>query len=193
MFVKLEARRCLVVGAGEVAEGKIRGLLNAGASVQVIAPRAVLQIQKWAWEGTIGWSARAFQPHDLDGAFLVVAATSSPDVNAQVFKHAREKNVLCNSVDDPDHCDFYYPAVVNRGDLQIAISTNGRSPALAQRLRQELEEQFGPEYEAWVKELGEARDRLTAKRVPLGPRRKLLHQLASREAFVNRIKPGRTD
>ncbi len=188
MFLKLEGRRCLVVGAGAVAEGKIRGLLETGASVQVVGPEAVRQVQKWAWEGTIGWSPRGFQPHDLDGAFLVIAATSSPDLNAQVFNEARERKVLCNSVDDPEHCDFYYPAVVNRGDLQIAISTNGRSPALAQRLRQELEEQFGPEYEAWVKELGAARDQLTAKRVALEPRRKLLHELASREAFVNRNK-----
>ncbi len=189
MFIKLEGRRCLVIGAGTIAEGKIRGLLDAGASVQVVAPHAVLQIQKWAWEGTIGWNARGFQSHDLDGAFLVVTATSSPEVNAQVFKEAREKKVLCNSVDDPENCDFYYPAVVKRGDLQIAISTNGRSPALAQRLRQELEEQFGPEYEAWIKELGEARDQLTAKKVPLAPRRKLLHEIASREAFVSWNKP----
>jgi precorrin-2 dehydrogenase/sirohydrochlorin ferrochelatase len=195
MFLKLEGRRSLVVGAGAVAEGKIRSLLESGASVQVVAPRAVSQVQKWACEGTIGWNARCFQPHDLDGAFLVIAATSSPEVNAQVFNGAREKKVLCNSVDDPEHCDFYYPAVVNRGDLQIAISTNGRSPALAQRLRQELEEQFGPEYEAWVKELGEAREELTAQKVALEPRRKLLHQLASREAFVSRNKApqGRTN
>jgi precorrin-2 dehydrogenase/sirohydrochlorin ferrochelatase len=188
MFLKLEGRRCLVVGAGAVAEGKIRGLLESGASVQVVAPEAVLQIRKWAWEGTVGWSPRGFQSHDLEGAFLVITATSSPEVNAQVFSEARERKVLCNSVDDPEHCDFYYPAVVNRGDLQIAISTNGRSPALAQRLRQELEDQFGPEYEAWVRELGEARDHLIAKKLALEPRRKLLHELASREAFVNRNK-----
>jgi precorrin-2 dehydrogenase / sirohydrochlorin ferrochelatase len=188
MFLKLEGSRCLVVGAGRVAESKIRGLVEAGALVYVVAPQAVVQVQKWASEGVIGWEARGFESHDLDGAFLVVTATSSPELNAQVFAEAREKKVLCNSVDDPKHCDFYYPAVVNRGDLQIAISTNGRSPALAQRLRQELEEQFGPEYETWVKELGEARDELTAKQVALEPRRQLLHELASREAFVNRNK-----
>ena len=188
IFVKLEGRRCLVVGAGAVAEGKIRGLLDAGASVLVVAPEAVSQVQKWAWEGTISWRARVFQSHDLEGAFLVVTATASPDVNAQVFQEARQKNILCNSVDDPENCDFYYPAVVKRGDLQIAISTNGRSPALAQRLRQELEEQFGPEYEAWVKELGETRNQMIAQNVPLDPRRKMLHQIASYEAFLNRKK-----
>jgi len=188
MFVKLEGRQCLVVGAGAIAEGKIRGLLQAGAIVRVVAPRAVLQIQTWAKNNTIVWHTRAFHPQDLDGAFLVITATSSPEVNAEVFKRASEKKVLCNSVDDPDNCDFYYPAVVTRGDLQIAISTNGRSPALAQRLREELEEQFGPEYAAWVKELGKTRDHLTAQKVPLEPRRKFLHEIASAEAFANRKK-----
>jgi uroporphyrin-III C-methyltransferase / precorrin-2 dehydrogenase / sirohydrochlorin ferrochelatase len=191
MFLKLDGRRCLVVGAGKVAEGKIRSLLQAGASVRVVAPEAVLQVRKWALAGTIEWKARGFEPRDLDGVFLVIAATSSPVLNAQVFAEAGKKNVLCNSVDDPEHCDFYYPAVVNRGDLQIAISTNGRSPALAQRLRKELEEQFGPEYQTWVKELGEAREELTAKKVALEPRRKLLHELASREAFVSRNRASR--
>jgi len=186
IFLKLDGRRVLVVGAGTVAEGKIRGLLQAGASIQVVAPEAVFQVQKWAWEGVVGWKARGFQPSDLDQVSLVIAATSSCELNAQVFKEAQARKVLCNAVDDPENCDFYYPAVVRRGDLQIAISTNGRSPALAQRLRQELEEQFGPEYEEWVEELGRARDQLTVQKLDTEPRRKLLHQLASREAFVNR-------
>jgi len=186
IFLKLDGRRVLVVGAGTVAEGKIRGLLEAGASIQVVAPGAVFQIQKWASEGVVEWKARDFQPSDLDQVSLVIAATSFPEVNAQVFKEAQARKVLCNAVDDPENCDFYYPAVVRRGDLQIAISTNGRSPALAQRLRQELEEQFGPEYEEWVDELGRVRDQLTVQNLDTEPRRKLLHQLAGREAFVNR-------
>src|SRR5262245_41173512 len=141
IFLKLDGRRCLVVGAGKVAEGKIRGLLEARASVEVVAPEAVWRIQKWAWEGALGWKPHTFQPADLDQVSIVIAATSVPEVNAEVFRQARLRNVLCNSVDDPQNCDFYYPAVVNRGDLQIAISTNGRSPALAQRLRRELEVQ----------------------------------------------------
>src|SRR5262249_27467245 len=126
IFLKLDARRCLVVGAGKVAEVKIGGLLDAGASVEVVAPKAVWQIQKWAWEGALGWKARAFEPSDLDHVSIVIAATSIREVNAEVFKQARLRNVLCNAVDDPENCDFYYPAVVNRGDLQIAISTGGR-------------------------------------------------------------------
>jgi precorrin-2 dehydrogenase/sirohydrochlorin ferrochelatase len=186
IFLKLDGRRCLVVGAGTVAAGKIRGLLDAGASVGVVAPKAAFQIQKWASEGAISWAERAFEPRDLDRVSIVVAATSSPELNAEILREARLRNVLSNAVDDPENCDFYYPAVVKRGDLQIAISTAGRSPALAQRLRQELEEQFGPEYASWVAELGDAREQLTAAVVDREARKKLLHQLASREAFNRR-------
>jgi precorrin-2 dehydrogenase / sirohydrochlorin ferrochelatase len=186
IFLKLDGRRCLVVGAGNVAEGKIHGLLHARASVEVVAPEAIWQIQKWAWEGAIGWKARAFEPSDLDQVSIVIAATSIREVNAEVFQQARLRNVLCNAVDDPENCDFYYPAVVNRGDLQIAISTGGRSPALAQRLRRELEEQFGPEYESWLTELGKAREDLIAEIHDPEARKKLLHEIASREAFINR-------
>lgn len=195
IFLKLEGRRCLVVGAGSIAEGKIRGLLQAGASVEVVAPWAVPQIQEWFGQGILNWKPRNFEPNDLGDVFLVIAATPSREVNTQIFQEARLRNVLCNSVDDPENCDFYYGAVVRRGDLQIAISTNGRSPALAQRLRQELEEQFGPEYETWLQELGEARDQMFVAKLDVEARRKLLHELASREAFNNRsiVQNGRSN
>jgi siroheme synthase-like protein len=193
IFLKLEGKRCLVVGAGSVGEGKIQGLLDAGASIDVVAPSATAAVQKWAWEGVLSWKARKFDPTDLDGMLVVVAATSSPELNASIFKEARDRKVLCNAVDDPANCDFYYPAVVRRGDLQIAISTNGRSPALAQRLRRELEEQFGPEYETWVAELGQARDQLMAETMDGEARRKLLHELAGREALASRSASGREE
>jgi siroheme synthase-like protein len=195
IFLKLEGRRCLVVGAGSIAEGKIRGLLQAGASVEVVAPWAVSKIQEWFGEGILNWKPRTFEPSDLDEVSLVIAATPSRQVNTQIFQEARLRNVLCNSVDDPENCDFYYGAVVQRGDLQIAISTNGRSPALAQRLRQELEQQFGPEYETWLDELGAARDQMFAAKLDVEVRKKLLHELASREAFNNRniVQRGRSN
>lgn len=191
IFLKLEGRRCLVVGAGAVAEGKIRGLLDAGAFVRVVAPQAVPQIERWVSERKISWEQRKFEPRDFDQILLVVAATASPELNREIFREARLRNVLCNSVDDPENCDFYYPAVVRRGDLQIAISTSGRSPALAQRMKRELEEQFGPEYESWVEELGLARERLMAQNLDAEARRMLLHALASREAFEDRDAEGR--
>lgn len=193
MFLKLEGRRVLVVGAGCVAEAKIRGLLEARASLHVVAPEATEQVRYWAAAGALNWRVAKFEPFDLDGAFIVIAATSSHDLNTLIYQEAKARGALCNAVDDPENCDFYYPAVVKRGDLQIAISTNGRSPALAQRLRQELEDQFGPEYEEWIRELGEEREKLTVEKLEPGARREFLHKLASRESFANRVKRQRRD
>lgn len=183
MFLKLAGRRCLVVGAGAVAEAKIAGLLAAEATVRVVAPEATPQVQSWAAANQIKWLARQCEPGDLNDVFLVVAATDSPDLHQQIFAEARRRGVLCNVVDVPELCDFYYPAVTQRGALQIAVSTGGHSPALAQRLRRELEEQFGPEYEAWLQQLGEERERLFAASIDPEERKRLLHDLASSDAF----------
>jgi precorrin-2 dehydrogenase/sirohydrochlorin ferrochelatase len=183
MFMKLEGRSCLVVGAGTVGEPKISSLIEAGASVRVVALHATAAVAEWARTGAITWEARAFNSADLEGAFLVIAATNSRDLNAAIFREAGQRNILCNVVDDPGYCDFYYPAVVRRGDLQIAISTNGQSPALAQRIRRELEIQFGPEYGEWLEQLGQIRQQLFASNIDPEQRRRLLHELASREAF----------
>jgi len=181
MFLKLEGRSCLVVGAGTVAEGKISSLLLAGATVRVVAPQANAAVLESVRTGVIRWESREFSPLDLDdGAFLVIAATSSNEVNESVFREAQRRNVLCNVVDDPEHCDFYYPALVRRGDLQIAISTAGESPALAQRLRREFEMQFGPEYEGWVEQLGKTRRELFARDLDPEERRRMLHELAGK-------------
>ena len=183
IFLKLESRACLVVGAGIVAQGKIQGLIAERASVEVVAPEATAQIRQWAKAGVIAWNQRAFQPGDLEGKFLVVVATSSRDVNKRVFTEAHARGILCNAVDDPSNCDFYYPAVVRRGDLQIAISTAGQSPALAQRIRQELEKKFGPEYESWVVSLGKQREELAGTDLDADARKRILHELASRASF----------
>jgi precorrin-2 dehydrogenase / sirohydrochlorin ferrochelatase len=183
MFLKLTRRRCLVVGAGTVAEGKIASLLDAGARVRVVAPAATSTVSAWSRERRITLVRRKFDPADLDGVFLVIAATSSVAVHRKVFREARRRGVLCNAVDEPERCDFYYPAVVRRGQLQVAVSTGGQSPALAQRLRRELEVQFGPEYAAWVDELGRARAALLVRHIHPDLRRRLLHLQASRAAF----------
>ena len=140
IFLKLEGRTCLVVGAGPVGEGKIRSLLESGAQVRVVSPSATSQVRDWLESNRISWEPREFESADLEGIFLVVAATSSTEVNDTIFAEAQLRQVLCNVVDVPDRCDFYYPSVVRRGDLQIAISTAGDSPLLAQRLRKELEQ-----------------------------------------------------
>jgi precorrin-2 dehydrogenase/sirohydrochlorin ferrochelatase len=183
MFLKLAGRQCLVVGAGKVGEPKIGGLLDSGARIQVVAVEATGQVRDWAAAGKIDLELRAFESNDLDGKFLAIVATASKHLNQLVYREANGRGVLCNVVDVPEYCDFFYPAVVQRGDLQIAISTNGQSPSLAQKLRQQLEVQFGPGYAAWVEQLGETRRLILASDLDAETKSDLLHSLASREAF----------
>jgi precorrin-2 dehydrogenase/sirohydrochlorin ferrochelatase len=183
MFLKLENKRCLVVGAGKVGEPKIAGLLDTGARVSVIALEAAEAVHEWANAGKISLELRAFVPEDLDGAYVAVIATASSTLSEFIYREAQRRGVLCNAVDVPEFCDFYYPAVVRRGDLQIAISTSGQSPSLAQNLRQQLERQFGPAYAQWVAELGATRKLVLASDLDPERKRELLHSLASREAL----------
>ncbi len=160
IFLKLAGRRCLIVGAGKAAEEKVPALLASAATVSVVAPAATPKIQGWARDGKLFWSKKRFESQDLDGIFLAVVATSSKAVNRAAFQEAEQRGILCNVVRDRSYCDFYYPAVVRRGPLQIAISTAGHSGALAQRLREELEYQFGPEWEDLLRWLGAVRSSL---------------------------------
>src|SRR6202041_177111 len=188
--LKLRGRLCVVVGGGVIAESKIQSLLAAEAHVVVVAPEVTESVAAWAHAGQIEWQARKFAAEDLCGAFLVVAGTSSPQVNHEVFRQCEAERILCNVVDDPEFCHFYYPAVVRRGALQIAISTEGQSPALAQRLRKELEAQFGPEYEGWLEWLGAARQFLRSEGKDPEETKRLLHQLASAEMFEQFLREG---
>jgi len=183
VFLKLETRKCLVVGAGAIGACKILGLLSTGACVYVVAPEATLRVQRWARAGRIRWLRREFKNSDLDDCFCVVAATSSTSLHKRIFRLAQQRGVLCNIVDVPELCDFYYPAVVRRGSLQIAISTGGESPALAQRLRKQLEKQFGPEYVFWVKQLGTSRRKLNASSEDAVETKSKLHSMASENSF----------
>src|SRR5258708_29127853 len=182
-FLKLTNRRVLVVGGGTIAAQKIPGLLEAGAHVHVVSPKLAPQLTEWVRNQQIAWSPKPFKPADLEGAFLVIAATSLRDLNAQVYREADGRNILCNAVDDIAPRHFYYGSIVQRGDLQIAISTNGKSPALAQRLRKELEQQFSPEYANWVDWLGAARETLRAQSSDPESTKRQLHDLASRPTF----------
>lgn len=183
MFIKLTGRQCLVVGAGKVGEPKIGGLLETGARIRVVAVDASPAVREWARSGKIELELRAFTNDDLQGAFLVVVATSSRSLNERIHREAQRLGILCNVVDVPDLCDFFYPSVVRRGDLQIAVSTAGQSPSLAQKIRQQLEKQFGPGYAGWVAELGETRKLILASDLDKERKLDLLHSLASREAF----------
>src|SRR3984957_9096709 len=183
IFLKLTARPCIVIGAGNLAESKIESLRAAHARVSVIAPKAGPRIVDWAAAWEVSWQQREYAPGDLSGNFLVVAATNVPAVNRAVYAEAVEKNIICNAVDDPPFCDFYFPSVVRRGDLQIAISTAGASPALAQRLRKEINAQLPLDVGDWLTDLGNLRREVTQME-PLNEERKwLLHQLAQREGW----------
>jgi precorrin-2 dehydrogenase / sirohydrochlorin ferrochelatase len=181
LFLKIAARRCIVVGAGSVAESKIESLQAAHAKVTVIAPEARPRIADLAAAGEIDWLQREYAAGDLSGSFLVIAATNVSAVNRAVYAEAVERDVLCNAVDDPPFCDFYFPSVVRRGDLQIAISTAGASPALAQRLRKEINAQLPLDAGDWLTDLGNLRREVTQAEPLNEERRWLLHQLAQRE------------
>lgn len=182
MFLKLEGKRCLVVGAGKVGEPKIAGLLETGARIHVVALDASATVREWALAGRIELDLRPFHPDDFNGAFLAVVATSSRSLNERIYEEAQRRGVMCNVVDVPDLCDFFYAAVVRRGDLQIAVSTAGQSPSLAQTIRQELEKQYGPGYADWVAELGQIRKLILASDLDKEKKLDLLHSLASKEA-----------
>jgi siroheme synthase-like protein len=194
-FLKLEDRLVVVIGGGSIAFQKIPALLYSGARVRVIAPQLSPRLIEYVRRREVDWHPKPFEADDLLGAFLVIAATSIRQLNASVFAEAERRNILCNSVDDVEHCHFYYGSVVQRGDLQIAISTNGKSPALAQRLRQELEQQFGPEYALWVEWLGAARDILRSQsrgsESDAEATRRWLHLLASHPSFEKFLQQAR--
>ncbi len=181
IFLKLDGRQCLLVGAGTVALDKIASLLKTGLKLRVVAPEARAEVQKLAAEGKLEWVQREFEPADLDGNFIVIAATDSPGVNAAVYRSAVARGIACNSVDDIPNCVFFFGSVVSRGDLQIAISTAGESPALAQRLRREIDEQLPDDLGPWLAQLGELRREVLATHERGEERRLLLHELAQRQ------------
>ena len=191
IFLKLDGRPGLLVGAGTVALEKIGSLLRTGLRLRVVAPQALPEVRQLAVEGKLEWVQRSFAPSDLEGNFLVIAATDNPEVNAQVYRGAVERGILANSVDDPPHCDFYFGSVVSRGELQIAISTAGESPAVAQRLRREIDEQLPGDLGPWLANLGQLRREVLSTH-PRGETRKLLlHQLAQRQICEAASCPSR--
>jgi siroheme synthase-like protein len=155
--LNLRGRPCLVVGGGGVGTEKVEGLLACDARVTLVAPEAEPALAQLAAEGSIEWERRRFAPADLDGRFLVIAATSDTDVNVAVYEHAEARAMLVNVVDVPPLCNFILPAVVRTGPLAIAISTAGASPALAKRMKREIAEMFGDPYAQLAVLLNDAR------------------------------------
>src|SRR5436309_4140521 len=155
--LRLDGRRCLVVGGGEVGLEKVEGLLACGADVTLVAPDAGPELEELAREGSIRWEQRAFEPADLEGSFLAIASTDDTDVNIRVYEEAEARAMLVNVVDVPPLCNFILPAIVRSGPLAIAISTAGASPALAKRMKREIAATFGEPYARLAVILNEAR------------------------------------
>jgi precorrin-2 dehydrogenase / sirohydrochlorin ferrochelatase len=188
----LAGRGALVVGAGRVGEGKIRGLLAARARVRVVSLEATEQVRRWAREGLIDLDLRPYQSDDLDGCFLVIAATERDDTNARVSGDAEARQMLCNVVDVPRLCNFILPSIMRRGDLAIAVSTAGASPALARKLRLSIEASHGEEYAIALELLGSLREELK-ERYPDPHDRKVLFERIVYSDLIEMLKAGDTE
>ncbi len=186
----LRDRTCLIVGGGEVAERKALSLLEAEAGVTIVSPSLTAKLQELSLSGKITHLPKTFEEDDLANAFLVIAATDSPDVNAGIGRLCREKRMLVNVAAPPEESTFIVPSVVVRGKLQIAVSTSGVSPALSRRIRQELEKQYGPEYEAFLEEMSILRTRLRDGVKNEAARREILQVLAESDV-ISLLKEGK--
>jgi precorrin-2 dehydrogenase/sirohydrochlorin ferrochelatase len=178
IFLDVTGRKCVVVGGGEVAARKVEALLNAGAQVTVVSPRLSLPLDSLLARGLVTHIARDYERGDIRGCILVYAATDDPKLHRELVAEARALGIPVNVADVPELCTFISPAVVNRGELQIAISTGGASPAFAARLRRELEDQFGTEYAMTLEVLRAARRRLHADEMDPADRMRRLKELA---------------
>lgn len=186
----LRDRSCLVVGGGQVAERKTLTLLEAGANVRIISPSLTQKLQELSQSGKIIHLPKTVDDKDLTGALLVIAATDSLEVNAGIGRLCKKRNILVNVVAPPDESSFIVPSVVERGDLLIAVSTSGMSPALSKKIRQELEERYGPEYEVFLRKMSMLRARLMDEVMDDGVRREILQALADSDV-ISLLKEGK--
>ena len=160
IFLDINDKPCIVVGGGSVAERKVVSLLNAGAKVLVISPKLTPALKRLAGKKQISYCPNPYKTGDLKGFFLAYSATNNPLVNKAVFKDAKKQGILLNVVDVPELCNFIVPSVVERGDLLIAISTSGKSPAMAKKIREQLEKKFGMEYAVFLDIMGKVREKV---------------------------------
>ncbi|NIA15753.1 MAG: bifunctional precorrin-2 dehydrogenase/sirohydrochlorin ferrochelatase [Nitrospiraceae bacterium] len=183
LALKIDGRRCVVVGGGRVAERKVASLNECGAEVVVVSPELTLDLGEMASRGEIEAVRRVFEPADLESAVLAIAATDDTAVNEAVLAAGRTYSVLVNVVDVPELCDFYVPASVNRGDLQITISSSGACPALSRQLRRRLSAEFGPEYEPYLRLLNRLRRGLIERVAEPARRKEMLNELLASPAL----------
>jgi len=163
VFLKIQAKRCVVIGGGKVALRKVKMLLDCGAKIFVISPKPHPNITKLAEEKIIHLIQRDYEPRDLKKAAIAIACTDVKEVNRKVADEAKKAGVLVNVADDPELSDFIIPSFFRRGNLTLAVSTSGKSPALARKIRMKLEKNFGKEYASLLSLIGEVRSALKRK------------------------------
>jgi precorrin-2 dehydrogenase / sirohydrochlorin ferrochelatase len=169
IFVNLTGRRCLVIGGGAVAERKVEGLLQAGANVALVSPDLTATLAAWAEDKKITHVARDYRSGDLNGYQFAFVATDDPKVNVAAYREGRESGVLVNVADDPAHCDFILPSVLRRGEISVAVATDGSSPALSRAIREELEQYFTDDYAVLSRIVAEVRRELQERGTSAGP------------------------
>ena len=189
VFLNLAGKRCVIIGGGTIAQGKIGGLLQAGCQITVISPDATPGIRQAAQRGDVTWLERTYQPGDLEGAFIGVAATNVWHVNREIYEEAERLGVLLNVVDDPDLCSFIAPSVVKREPVTLAISTGGASPALARKLRETLAHAEALEWADLADVLAQARRIVKEKRVVIDPER---WQCCITRSLLEMVQEGRS-
>lgn len=194
VLLDISGKLCVVIGGGSVAERKVRALLESEAVVRLVSPEVTGELSFLADQGRIEWRKSSYSGDDLDGALLVFAATDNRDVQELVSRHAVENGQLLNVVDDPERCSFHVPATVRRGDLTLAVSTNGKSPAVAARIRQQLESQFGSEYETLLQVMAMVREQAGSETEKLSqPERKKIYKKILHNDIIDWIRSGRMD
>lgn len=192
VYLDIQNRNCLVVGGGSVGTRKVMTLLDCGATVVVVSPAVTEKIEDFSNNGLIKLERRFFKASDLDKMFLVIGATDNQELNRQIHTGAERLGILCNIADRPEDCNFILPAIVNRSDLIIAISTSGKSPAFAKKIRKDLEKVFGIEYAEFLKLMGEIRNKLLSEDHEPEAHKHLFEQLIKRD-LVKMIKERQTE
>jgi precorrin-2 dehydrogenase/sirohydrochlorin ferrochelatase len=194
MFTDLNGRVCLVVGGGRIAEGRTRLLATYGAVLRLVTPEVSDGLADMVAQGQVAdFHQRAYEPDDLDGVFLVLAATDRRDVNQQIAENARDRGILCNVADNPRTSDVHIPALVRRGDLTLAISTGGASPAVTARVRRALEGLFGPEWGELLTLLGDLRHATKERYPDPGARAAAVRGLLDDGCVMDLLRAGATE
>jgi siroheme synthase-like protein len=192
VLLKLEGKRCVVIGGGTETEQRVQGLLEAGAQVTLIAPAASPEIAQLASVGRIQWIAREYRAGDLTGAFLAVACPADRSRNAEIWAEAEARGIPSNATDDGPHCTFIFPAIHRQGDLVVAVSSGGKSPALASRIRDRIAGDLGPEVAEFLDLLGQLRPEVTARFPSFERRREIWYRLVDSEA-LHELQAGRRE